>query len=926
MSNLFGGLSSGTTSLKYYSRSIETAGHNLANADTDGYSRQRVNASEAPALSVGNGLAVGQGVAIDSITRIRDEFLDAQYRKEVAKLGYWDTRLRCITNLEYYSGSIAANNLGNAIDGFWDKMQELSLSPDKSTYRESLVESAKTMVSQLIDIRDEYDKYRSDLNEQIANYVDEANKLIDDIAEITNEIFERQSVGEQPNDLLDRRDLMAERLCELTGAHVNESSHDGTYKIDLNGKYLIWGGAEYNCKGTRIKNTRHLELVPMKGNSNYYDVQVEHDIFQHSSDYNVASVIMERQSVMPSCANPTESHDLFVERLSNGKIWQVGGALGTLAGGERLDTIYSATEALGINGSFGLSVGSSGVRAISASYVDDQHPDMNGVIKRFVPGDTSVYEFRISAGEFERTIRAEFVNDIDDGAGGKTDGWRITVDGRGNAETLLGEKAGKDLTVESMAEALNKIQDLTATFDPIEQRFTVEAANTNEMRGHLLSIVDTRNGLAGEMGIAVEHPSVEITVTEDDTLTTIANKINGAYKTTLASGDAAAYTTNPPGEVPDEPEEWLHANIITEPNGSKYILLTSNVAGEANRINVLPGSVCGANGDFSVARLLGFTDAGSEMTSYMQLNTDPRAGTTIDKDDVYVDDAYFIFDGVHYLSDSNSFGDARAFKTTNASGEVIRWNDPKAETLDDFYTGLRLNLNGLNRFYDETGLPSQNAEATIIKSSSHVKTGSIYAMLECRDDMILAMIDQLDRLAYEMQTEVNAVHYASHGTGDNKDTTGVSFFRENMTTLHDASRKLRVNENLAVDISLIGTGADDGTGHSRGEGDGYMAILSSQLKTTKVFNSGVDDFNTYYQSFVGNYGTQGYEARNMLSAQQSIIDQIDSERDSVMGVSSDEEMLDIIRFQQGMNAVSRYMTALDDLLDRIINGMGRVGL
>ena len=60
----------------------------------------------------------------------------------------------------------------------------------------------------------------------------------------------------------------------------------------------------------------------------------------------------------------------------------------------------------------------------------------------------------------------------------------------------------------------------------------------------------------------------------------------------------------------------------------------------------------------------------------------------------------------------------------------------------------------------------------------------------------------------------------------------------------------------------------------------------------------------------------------MLEAQQGVCDQIQSQRDAVMGVSTDEEMLDIIKFQQGVGAIARYMTALDDMLDRVINGPG----
>jgi flagellar hook-associated protein 1 FlgK len=96
----------------------------------------------------------------------------------------------------------------------------------------------------------------------------------------------------------------------------------------------------------------------------------------------------------------------------------------------------------------------------------------------------------------------------------------------------------------------------------------------------------------------------------------------------------------------------------------------------------------------------------------------------------------------------------------------------------------------------------------------------------------------------------------------------------------------------------------------------------AQLKQAKVFDGNSADFDAYFLAFIGDLGSQGYAASYMYQTQQGVCDQIQAQRDSVMGVSTDEEMIDIIKFQQGVGAISRYMTALDDMLDRIINGMG----
>ena len=96
----------------------------------------------------------------------------------------------------------------------------------------------------------------------------------------------------------------------------------------------------------------------------------------------------------------------------------------------------------------------------------------------------------------------------------------------------------------------------------------------------------------------------------------------------------------------------------------------------------------------------------------------------------------------------------------------------------------------------------------------------------------------------------------------------------------------------------------------------------AQEKTSKVLMSNSADFDQAYLNFIADMGMQGYRANYMLEAQENVVQQIEGQRQSVMGVNIDEEMIDIIRFQQGVGAISRYMTALDEMLERIINGMG----
>jgi flagellar hook-associated protein 1 FlgK len=921
MGNLFAGLSSGHVALSYYTRGIETAGHNIANTGVEGFSRQRVNVAAKGSVNDG-GVWVGQGVDVTSITRVRDLFLDAQYRAQLPTLGYWETRAANITNMEYYIGSLDYGTFQTVLDNFWTGVEDVHKNPEEETVRETMISGAENMITSVVNMRNNYRAYRDNLNEKVYEMVKEANGLIDDIAVLCKEIAGAKNVGMNPNDLMDKRDTLAERLCKLTGATVGSPSideMDGDYKIDLNGRLLVQGAATYDCQGN-VANTRHLVLVPMVGNYGYYDVQVEYNQYDHVvNGYNVASAVIERGATPPGQCARDGVHELFVERLANGKTWMVGGATSKVDGGQRLGTIYDRSEALDIDGSFSLQVGNAGVQAQSKSY------GTGGLVVAGDAGEAKTYEFRIAAGEFETYIKMEF-----DGSD-----WELSASNGRSGTTSV---SGLNLTLTNIKDFINSLEFSTgkkAFYAEIDTNgsLTIEGANNSDMRGHLLSITDFNGTLAQDMGIANKNPAVEITIVPEDSLETIANKINAAYKSELVGGTSPLYSTNPPGTAPSSPEEWLHANVVREPDGTYYLALTSNVSGEANRINVLPGNVCGVTGNISAAVLLGLIDAPSgaatPTTSYMQMNSDSNASTTIlnrSTGDVYVDDAYFIYDGKHFLSESNSFKDARIFKTgTGTSG--FNWINPMADKLDRFGTGIRLNLHGLNTHYTDDGQFLSGKDPTLIQVQAHITNGEIFAMLESRDDMVLGMQDYLDDLVYEMVTEGNAVHYAGHGIGDSADTTGTAFF-EHISARYGASdlSRFALNAQVVKDPSLIGAASGDGSGHSAGAGDGSNALRFAQLKITKVFESGTADFNEYFRLMVGDLGAQGYTANYTLLTVSNVAGQILSLRDSVMGVNTDEELMDIIRFQQGVGAISRYMTAIDEMLDRIINGMGTAGL
>ncbi len=838
MLNSFFGLEMGRRALDYFRRGMETAGHNIANADVEGYSRQRVEASTTTPFT-DPGLnrpaipgQIGTGVKIDAIVRLRDAFLDIQFREETTVKGYWEQIDRALTTLEVYVNEPGGKGLKTSLDEYWTSLQELHKRPDSSAVREEIVEKTKNLTVYLDQLVRNYDEYRVAMNREVKLMVEEANTLIDQIAALNVTIAQVQGAGGNPNDLMDRRDLMVEKLSKFLDISVNPPclEGDGEFKIDLHGKLLVQGD-----------KTRHLVLVDVIGNNGFYDVQVEDNLFDIVSNSNVLHAIVEQGA-------PEAVHSVNVQRLATETAWAVG--QGDSACPERVKPETTA-EALNLSGSFSLQVGSRGTRVASSIFTND--PPGVGVV--LGPGNAgSEYIFRVSAHDTERNVAVAW-DDVTDPLNPR---WNISVDG-----VHAGFSNTGSLTLNDLHSALTGFApNVTVSVNAAGSQLGFAAPEND-----LLSIVDIKGDLGARLGIVNDAPVITIDVVEEDTLETIRNKINSAY------GAASGL---------DRPEDWLHASIEFDVStNSHYLVLESNTVGEAHRINILGD----AKGSLQIAKRLGLLNGADDGTSYRSVSRD----------------AAFTFDGKLYLSESNALRNAR---------RVPVQNDYSASALEEVSEGVRLDLKSVGQ--------------SSITVRHHIKGGAIKGALEARDDIILGFMDVFDEIAYSLSSEMNALHYAGHGMGENASTTGVAYFAP-IAARYGAGRNLSINRAIDEDRSLIAAASGDGHGYTLGEGDGSNALRMAQLKQTKVLQGRSSDFNTFYEAFIANLGSQGQRAQTMLKNQNTLLNQIDNQRQSVMGVNIDEEMMDIIKFQQAFNAISRYITTIDEMLDKIINGMGVVG-
>lgn len=263
MPSAFHGLNTSYTGLIAHQAALNTVGHNIANVNTEGYTRQRVSLVESyPYTMPGMNNAVspgqlGSGVSVQDIKQVRDQFLDQQFRAEQPKLGAWTARKYALDKIENIINEPSDNGITVALNDFWKSLQELGNDPGSSTTRAQVAQKANALCDMITSVSDQLNDLRSDLddligtgakntvtggqNRQTDGVTGQINSLVKDIADLNKQIKQVETDPNQnANDWRDQRNLKIDQLSNLIDIRVNEQ-FDGTVEITLGGQQLVSG-------------------------------------------------------------------------------------------------------------------------------------------------------------------------------------------------------------------------------------------------------------------------------------------------------------------------------------------------------------------------------------------------------------------------------------------------------------------------------------------------------------------------------------------------------------------------------------------------------------------------------------------------------------------------------------------------------------
>ncbi len=267
MSGTFAGIEIGKRSLMAHNVQIQTAGHNISNADTEGYSRQRVTVGAMDPLDRPD-LAraelpgqLGQGTVVESVTRVRDELLDNRIFAQTNLESYWNTRDNYYSMIEQIYNEPDEVSVRSNMDKFWQAWQELSNDPGSDACRQAVVTRAENLTNSIQQNNKSLLAIQQQVDGDIDSSVKQVNDITRQIADVNTEIVRVMGMGDNPNDLMDRRDLLVEKLGNLINVTVVRSDPD-EFIVHTDGQMIVQGGiARQIDEVTDMDNSGYSKLI-----------------------------------------------------------------------------------------------------------------------------------------------------------------------------------------------------------------------------------------------------------------------------------------------------------------------------------------------------------------------------------------------------------------------------------------------------------------------------------------------------------------------------------------------------------------------------------------------------------------------------------------------------------------------------------------
>lgn len=835
----FLGLEIGKRAIMTQQTALNITGHNIANANTEGYTRQTPNIVSTtpwspPGYQAGQ---VGTGVDTGEITRIRDSFLDSQYRNESKTSGYWTAVQDSMSKVEVILNEPSDDGLRSVMDQFWQSWQDLSVNPESESARSVVVQRGLTLSEAFNHTYQQFSELRQDLNSTVQIKVNDINSKARQLADLNKQILSITVSGQQPNDLMDKRDLLLDELSQIAEVRTFNDKN-GMVTVQLGDRVLVQGvdnntlDVEADKQGmfmviwkdtqtkVQITDGELKGILDARGkteldedqNSNYKEIipdlidklnAMAKTIITKTNEIHRGGYTLNNQEDNPDTSYPDTGYP-------------DGGDFFTIP--EKSDSIVDWAAHMQV--SQAIQDDPKNIAAASSRTWDTEGNKLN-----FGDGSNAlkIAQLKQDLNVARYNLETENIN-IDLSSASPLE---YIIDGGNGAESIQIAAPNSYKDMNSLALALQQAMDdkeipIQVIIDGNQLRFYSTTSKSMEMIMPNSGITDiATSGLQ-----------------------------NGEYQLKTA--------VDQPGAVSAQLTELQHYNQST----------ADSVFGSGTIGNITDADTLNLNASIELT-VKNINTATGEITYDYTSHEYTRDGT--------------------YAEQTGTFN--------------LTYGGAASQTVN--IGSLTVNIDGLNN-----------------------KTGADTAELVVGDKGVLNLTAATDAATTYQQIEIG-YRYNSANEVDSKcifdSTLNLSGKDIHFFTLNDQKDSQDINEQPLYGKDYNGTLTLSTTGALTDSSDpaAFFASYSNTMENDGTVQSvTVDDF---WRSMAADVGVESQESQRMVTNQEVLLNQLETKRQSVSGVSLNEEMSNMVKYQHAYNAAARFITTIDEELETIVNKMGLAG-
>ena len=245
MSSLNSSLHMGQHALSINQRAMQTVGHNIANQETEGFSRQQVHSGTAAPDPTG----VGGGAKAQPTSRVYDQFVQRKILQENPRSGMFKSRGEFLQKIEIIFSETEGNGLHQALNEFWNSWSQLSNQPESESARIQVRERSDVLARRFRGMHSQLDGLRNEINGRLVATINKVNELGQKVAELNRQIISYESGQRNANDMRDARNQAIEELSELVDVNSFENPNGRVTVIIGRDWTLVEGNNRYQLEG-----------------------------------------------------------------------------------------------------------------------------------------------------------------------------------------------------------------------------------------------------------------------------------------------------------------------------------------------------------------------------------------------------------------------------------------------------------------------------------------------------------------------------------------------------------------------------------------------------------------------------------------------------------------------------------------------------